>query len=121
MLPLWPPAFRSTSLTMGPSAPIDRVLEQSRNGAVVLWCYEQQRIRRGDFRLEMYDALRHLAFKDLVIEGQVVERDEMEGQLLPCKLCDRLGELAVDGYAPVAADQNRDLDLWHVWRTLVMI
>ena len=104
---------------MRPGAPIDRVLEQNRNGAVVLWCYEQQPIGRGDFRLELNDALRHFAFKILVIEGQIVERDEMEGQLFPCKLCDRLGELAVDGYAPVAADC--DLDLWHVWRTLVMI
>ena len=87
----------------------------------MLWRCEQQRIGRGDFRLEPDDALRHFAFKVLVIEGQIVERDEMEGQLFPCKLRDRLGELAVDGFAPVAADQNCDLDLWHVWRTLVMI
>jgi hypothetical protein len=67
------------------------------------------------------DALWHFAFKVLVIHGQIVERGEMEGQLLPCKLRDRLGELAGDGFAPVAADQNGDLDLWHVWRTLVML
>src|SRR3979411_618965 len=76
-------------LAMGPGAPIDRVLEQNRNGAVVLWCYEQQSIGRVAFRLELAGCLRHFAFK--VIEGQTVERDEMEGQLFPCKLCDHLG------------------------------
>jgi hypothetical protein len=49
----------------------------------VLWCYEQQRIGRRDFRLELDDALRHFAFEVLVTEGQIVDRDEEEGQLFP--------------------------------------
>ncbi|MGB6324588.1 MAG: hypothetical protein WBG11_02100 [Methylocella sp.] len=45
----------------------------------------------------------------------------MEGQFFRSKVSERWGELAVDGIAPVAADENGDLDLYHCRRTLVMI
>ncbi|MFZ0496178.1 MAG: hypothetical protein WBD78_00980 [Methylocella sp.] len=67
------------------------------------------------------DAFRQLAFKILAIEGQIVDRDEVEGQFFRSKVSERWGELAVDGIAPVAADENDDLDLYHCRRTLVMI
>src|SRR5437016_1436680 len=64
-------------LTIGPAAPVYRVLEQSRNGAIVLRRHEQHRVGLGDLRLEPDHALRQLAFEVLAVEGQIVDRDEM--------------------------------------------
>ena len=63
---------------------------------------------------ELRRALGSISQRMLTLTLRSLERDEMEGQLFPCRICDRLGELAIDGFAPVAADQNGDLDLRHV-------
>ena len=82
---------------------------------------EQHRLGRSDLRLETDDALRQLAFEVLVIEGQVVDRDEMERQPAFSQPRQRLRELAVDGVAAIAADDDGDLDLCHDRPTLVTV
>jgi len=87
----------------------------------VLRRHEQQRIGRGDLRLEADDTLRQLPFKVLVIEGQIADRNELEGQSVLSKPREGLRELAIDGTAAIAADNDGDLDLCHERPTLVMI
>jgi hypothetical protein len=65
--------------------------------------------------------LRQLAFEVLAIERQIADRDEIEGQSIRCKPCERLRELAVHGIAAIAADNDGDLDLCHGWPTLVIL
>src|ERR1700730_12359981 len=69
-------------LTIRPGAPIDRVLEQSRNGAVVLWCYEQRRIGRGDFRLELVAYL-DFAAANTIRRRALFEHRQPEGKPMP--------------------------------------
>ena len=47
----------------------------------MLWRDKQQPVGSGDFRFETDNALRQLGFEVLAIEGEIIDRDEMEGEL----------------------------------------
>ena len=74
---------------------------------------EQQGVGSGEVSLEAGDRRRHRIFVILVVHRQVVDRDEFGLELIGAEADQRLGELAVDGFAPVAADQDAELVLCH--------
>ena len=98
-------------LAVGARTPVYRVLEQSGNGTVVLRRHEQQAVGGGDLRLEAHHAARELAFEVLIVERQIADRDEIELRLVGAEPRKRVRELAVDGFAAIAADDDGDLDL----------
>jgi len=94
-------------------APIEGVLEHGWDRAAVLGRHEHDAVGRCDLRLEADNARRKIAFVVLVVERQIVDLNELELQARGAELGQRLGELAVDGFAAVAADDQGYLELGH--------
>src|SRR6266571_5169921 len=82
------------------------------------FCASAAPIAPGDVRLEPHDAAGQLAFEILAVEGQIVDGDEMEGRFVGPELRERVRELAIDGIAAIAADDDGDLDVCHGKLTL---
>jgi hypothetical protein len=77
----------------------------------VLRGHEQQPVGRRDLRLEAQDALWQLAFEVLVVERQIADLDETELRSVRAEPGERMRQLAIDGFAAIATDDDRDLDL----------
>jgi hypothetical protein len=87
----------------------------------VLRGHEQQPIGRSNLRLEAQHALRQFAFEVLVVERQIADLDETELRSVRAQPGERMRQLAIDGFAASAADDDRNLDLCHGGHTLVMV
>ena len=90
-----------------------RVLEHRRDRAAVLRRDEQDAVRRRDLGLEAGDRLRQVGFEVLVVDRQIVDLRKAEIRFRGPELRQRLRQLAVDGVAAVAADDDGDLEFCH--------
>ena len=77
--------------------------EHGRDRAAVLGGDEQQGVGAVEFGLEAGDGGRHRLFVVLVVHRQVVDLDEFGLEGVGAELRQRLRQLAVDGFAPVAS------------------
>ena len=74
---------------------------------------EQQGVGAAKFGLEASDRRRHRVFVVLVVHRQVVDLDEFGLEGVGAEFGQRLRQLAVDGLAPVGADDDAELVLCH--------
>ena len=74
---------------------------------------EQQGVGGFELGLEAGDRCRHRVLVVLVVHRQVVDLDEFGVEGVGTELRQRLRQLAVDGFAPVRADDDAELVLCH--------
>src|SRR5262249_11364555 len=98
-------------IAIGPRPPVDRVLKNRRNGAIVLWGHEKHRSRPLDFALEPLNTGGKGALMVLVEDWQVIDLHYVRRELAIPELCECLGQLAVDRLTAIAAHDNRNIDL----------
>jgi hypothetical protein len=96
-----------------PRAPIDRILEHGRDRTIVLRRDDQDAIGLGEFVLEAHDFGHEVVFVVLVVHRQIVDADEFRLELAGGELGQRLGELAIDRFLAVGADDQSDLGYRH--------
>ena len=100
-------------LATGPRAPIDRVLQHGRNGAIMLRRNDQDAVGGDKLALEADDFGRQVALEILVEHRQIVDADQVSVEFVGAQLGERLRKLAVDGFAAIAADDDGDFRLRH--------
>src|SRR5271168_585357 len=93
------------ALAVGPRAPIDGVFQHRRDRTVMFRRDNQHAVGVADLVLVAHHFGRQVAFVILVVHRQVVDADEFTG----AELYQRLGELAVDRFTAVRADDHGDL------------
>ena len=98
-------------LAVGPRAPIDGVLQHRRHRPVMLGRDDQHAVGLRDFVLEARHFGREVGFVVLVVHGQVVDAHDFGIEFAGAELGECLGELAVDRFAAVRADDHGDLGL----------
>jgi hypothetical protein len=74
---------------------------------------EQQGIGARKFGFEARDFHRHRLLQILIVHGQVVDLDEPGVEGISAEFRKRLSQLAVDGFAAVAADNDAKLEFCH--------
>ena len=74
---------------------------------------EQHAVRLGDLVLVAHHLGREVAFVVLVIERQIVNAHDFGVEFAGAELDQRLGQLAVDRFAAVRADNDGDLRKGH--------
>jgi hypothetical protein len=96
------------ALTVRPRADVDRVLQHSRDRAVVLGRDEEDGVGGRDLLLECDRRRRRVGVVVLVVEGQLADLDDLERERRRRHGDQRLGELAVERALAKAADDDRD-------------
>lgn len=101
------------ALAVGARAVVEGILEDAGDGAVVLGGDEDDALCGGDFGLHAQDAGGLLGVVVLVVEREVADFDDLEGEVGGGQRGEGLGKLAVDGILAQAADDDGDLGLTH--------
>jgi hypothetical protein len=86
-------------------APINRVLQQRGNGAVVFRGNDQDSISFGEFAFEAHSLFRQVAFKVLIEHRQIVDADEAGVELISTELGKGASQFAVNRIAAVCCQQ----------------
>lgn len=81
----------------------------------MLRCHDEESIGPFNRRLQARHAGGQGAFQVLIVHGQIVDLNEAGGQLAIGEPDQGPRQLAVDGMAAIAADDDSDIDLRHVW------
>ena len=97
-----------------PGTPVDRILENRRDGSIVLGRDHQNGVRALDLHLEAGDALRQWALVVLVVDRQIVDPHEPRLQPRLAQPGNRFRQLAIDRSAAVAAYYDGHLEPGHV-------
>jgi hypothetical protein len=82
---------------------------------------DQDGVGAGEFALEAHHLRRQVAFEVLVEHRQIVDAREIRFEAAGAELGERMGELAVDRIAAVAADDDGEIGLGHGADPLVKI
>ena len=83
--------------------------------------HEQQTRRRRNLGLEPGDAIGQIGLPILIVKRQVIDLDKSKGESVGPQLTERPREPAIDGFAAIAADDDRNLEHCHNGPTLVKI